>query len=111
MTDPREWIAARRAVLIERLAGTERRLADVRGARGEWIDEEHDPEGFALTFEWQQAQGALSGVTAELRELQDAESRLAAGDYGTCRECGSDIPAAQLELRPARTVCVACVSP
>jgi len=31
-----------------------------------------------------------------------------AGTFGVCEVCGREIPAAQLELRPARTVCVAC---
>lgn len=92
----------------ERLADVERRLARVRVARGEWTDEEHDPEGFALTFEWQQAEGARTQHLAELRELDLAEARAAAGDYGVCSRCGDPIPAEQLELRPARMFCVAC---
>lgn len=103
----RGWIDARRAALLERLDAVESRLAEVRGARGDWIDEEHDPEGFALTFEWQQAEGARGEHLAELAELDAAEARLAAGAYGICTVCGEPIPAAQLELRPARTTCVA----
>lgn len=102
------WIAARRAVVAERLAAVEARLADVRSARGDWIDEEHDPEGFALTFEWQQAEGSRAEHRAELGELDAAEARVASGTYGVCAVCGEPIPRGQLELRPARTVCVAC---
>jgi len=108
MTGPAAWIAARRELLTERLARVEGRLSGVREARGDWIDEEHDPEGFALTFEWQQAEGARATITDELRELEAAEARLAAGAFGMCDVCGQPIPAAQLELRPARTTCVAC---
>jgi DnaK suppressor protein len=107
-TGPAEWIAARRAELLRDAAATERRLHDVREARGDWIDEEHDPEGFSLTFEWSHAEGLRAEVAAELRALDDAETRLVAGDYGGCTRCGQPIPAGQLELRPARTVCVAC---
>lgn len=106
--DPLAWIAARRADLRRELGVTERRLDDVRDARGDWIDEEHDPEGFALTFEWQQAEGVRGEVATELRALDAAEARVAAGSYGTCERCGMPIPAGQLELRPARTACVAC---
>ncbi len=102
------WIAARRAVVEERLAGVEERLTSVRSARGDWIDEEHDPEGFALTFEWQQAEGSRAEHRAELAELAAAEARVASGTYGVCAVCGQPIPHGQLELRPARTVCVAC---
>jgi RNA polymerase-binding transcription factor DksA len=102
------WIADRRAVVSERLAGVEARLEEVRAARGDWIDEEHDPEGFALTFEWQQAEGSRTEHLRELAELDAAEERVHAGTFGVCEVCGQPIPAAQLELRPARTVCVAC---
>lgn len=103
------WISARRAQVEERLAGVEARLASVREARGDWIDEEHDPEGFALTFEWQQAEGSRTEHERELAELDAAEARVAAGTYGVCTVCGGRIPDGQLELRPARTNCVACV--
>jgi len=106
--DARRWIAARRGAVLERLAEVETRLAEVRAARGEWTDEEHDPEGFTLTFEWQQAEGARAAHQAELDELELAAARVAAGSYGLCASCGLPIPHAQLELRPARTTCVSC---
>lgn len=106
--DARRAITARRFSVSERLAAVEHRRIDVRAARGDWTDEEHDPEGFALTFEWQQAEGARAQYEAELRELDAAEARVVDGTYGVCLVCGSEIPAAQLELRPARTTCVAC---
>jgi DnaK suppressor protein len=102
------WISDRRNAVRQRLADVEGRLARVRVARGEWTDEEHDPEGFALTFEWQQVEGARTQHLVELRELDLAEARVAAGAYGVCSRCGDPIPAAQLELRPARMLCVAC---
>ncbi|HWH25114.1 MAG TPA: TraR/DksA C4-type zinc finger protein [Pseudolysinimonas sp.] len=103
-----DWIQRRRLEVQERLAVVERRLAEVRIARGEWTDEEHDPEGFTLTFEWQEAEGTRNSYLAELSELHTADDRLATGRYGICEACGAAIPEAQLELRPARTVCVAC---
>jgi DnaK suppressor protein len=107
-SEPGEHIAARRREIAERLADVEQRLTAVRAARSEWTDEEHDPEGFALTFEWQQAEGARIAYEAELAELDGAEARVAAGSYGMCAICGQPIPSAQLALRPARTECVAC---
>ena len=101
-------IAARRRLIESRLSAVENRLAEVREARSDWTDEEHDPEGFALTFEWQQAEGVSGEHRAELAELDAAESRVRAGTYGICSVGGHPIPDAQLELRPARTTCVAC---
>jgi len=94
--------------VLERLGEVESRLAAVRASRAEWTDEEHDPEGFTLTFEWQQAEGARNGHQAELLDLDRALTRVADGSYGLCASCGLPIPHAQLELRPARTTCVSC---
>lgn len=114
MTDAvvaRRWIDERRRAVSTRLGDIENRLATVRAARGDWTDEEHDPEGFALTFEWQHAEGARSQHLAELRDLDRAEARLDAGVFGVCTRCGGRIPPVQLELRPARTTCVECTEP
>lgn len=104
----RRFLAERRALVQERLDAVEARLVGIRTARGEWTDEEHDPEGFALTFEWQQSEGSRAEHRAELLELERAESRVESGAYGTCETCGHPIPEGQLERRPARTACVAC---
>jgi RNA polymerase-binding transcription factor DksA len=101
-------LADREAGIRERLDEVERRLAAVRAARGDWIDEEHDPEGFALTHEWSQAEGARSRCTAELAEVERAATRVDEGTYGGCAVCGRPIPDEQLALRPERAVCVAC---
>lgn len=107
-SDARRWIAERREAVLERLADVEARLAAVRTSRADWTDEEHDPEGFTLTFEWQQAEGGRAALQAELDELDLAAARVTAGSYGLCASCGLPIPHAQLELRPARTTCVSC---
>ena len=108
MTGPAQYVAARRDDIRARLADTERRLVDLRVARGDWTDEEHDPEGFTLTHEWSRLEGTRAEYEAELVELDHAEARIAAGEYGICAVCGRPIPPEQLELRPARTTCVAC---
>lgn len=99
----------RRREIAERLADVDRRLVEVRAARGDWTDEEHDPEGFALTHEWSQAAGSRARFEGVLRELDAAAARIDDGGYGVCVVCGRPIPDAQLELQPERTRCVACV--
>lgn len=106
----RELIARRRDELSRRAESTEHRLAGIRAARGEWTDEEHDPEGFALTHEWSQAEGDRTRFAATLRALDEAAARIDEGAYGVCAECGDAIPDAQLERRPERAVCVACAA-
>jgi len=103
-------LRARRRTIEERMSQVQSRLAEVRMARQDWTDEEHDPEGFALTFEWQQAEGTRAQYELDIRALDAAEARLRDGRYGLCDSCGAPIPDAQLEIRPERTTCVTCLS-
>jgi RNA polymerase-binding transcription factor DksA len=45
---------------------------------------------------------------AELRELNAARTRLAAGVYGVCADCGADIALQRLEARPTAIRCTDC---
>jgi len=44
----------------------------------------------------------------QLRQVQDALERLAAGTYGTCRSCGKPIAAERLEAIPWAATCIDC---
>jgi DnaK suppressor protein len=44
----------------------------------------------------------------ELRELEAAESRLDAGTYGQCVDCGEDIGYPRLRAQPEASRCLAC---
>lgn len=44
----------------------------------------------------------------ELRQIEVALRRLAAGDYFTCASCGKEIESARLEALPATDRCVSC---
>ena len=46
--------------------------------------------------------------TAELRQVDAALERIAAGTYGLCLDCGVEIPAARLHAAPAALRCIAC---
>lgn len=43
----------------------------------------------------------LNKIQASIRQVDD-------GTYGTCVECGDEIPKARLELRPVATMCIRC---
>jgi RNA polymerase-binding protein DksA len=45
---------------------------------------------------------------AELREVNAARARLAAGAYGVCTDCGADIALQRLEARPTAIRCTEC---
>lgn len=44
----------------------------------------------------------------ELRDIDDARTRLADGSYGECVDCGCDIPFERLQAQPAAARCVDC---
>jgi RNA polymerase-binding transcription factor DksA len=44
----------------------------------------------------------------DIRALEAAMGRFAAGTYGRCADCGTDIPVARLRAQPAALRCVAC---
>ena len=39
-----------------------------------------------------------------------ALARMDEGTYGTCAECGEEIPEARLEARPLSVTCVSCAA-
>jgi RNA polymerase-binding protein DksA len=41
-------------------------------------------------------------------DIDAALARLANGTYGTCVDCGTEIPAERLEVRPQATRCLGC---
>jgi DnaK suppressor protein len=104
----RRHLADRRDAVRIRLVEIDARLSAVRSARSEWTDEEHDPEGFALTHEWSHAEGLREEYQRESDELDRAEGRVLAGTFGICERCSRPIPVEQLERRPARRECVSC---
>jgi RNA polymerase-binding protein DksA len=44
----------------------------------------------------------------ELRELEAALDRMADGSYGTCDDCGDEIPYERLKVNPGAIRCVRC---
>ena len=46
----------------------------------------------------------------EAGRLQAALTRIDAGDYGACEDCGEDIPVGRLKLDLAALRCVSCAS-
>ena len=50
----------------------------------------------------------LSRDLAELRALEEARARLATGAFGTCPDCGDEIPFGRLSAQPAALRCIDC---
>ena len=73
-------------------------------------DDEHDPEGVTIGFERAQLLGLRDGARKEISALDRATSRLRAGTYGRCADCGQVIPDARLEALPAAETCLNCTT-
>ena len=64
----------------------------------------------AATAERTETLVLVETLKGQLDAVDEALARVASGDYGTCAECGEEIPAARLEARPESVLCVDCKS-
>ena len=102
-------LAADRAATASRLASLRSGFAGVvAAAEGSNADDEHDPEGSTIAYERSQLSALVAQAEAHLVEIDQASERIAAGDYGVCTVCGTDIPSGRLEARPTTSTCVGC---
>ncbi len=79
---------------VERIAGVDGNFADSAAATAE--------RGEALAF--------IETSRERLGEVDEALARMDEGTYGTCSECGAEIPEARLEARPLSVRCVRCAA-
>jgi len=105
----RALLAGERATVATRVAAAEVDVGRIIGAAQDVAtDDEHDPEGIGLALERAHAVAALQRARDQLARIDDAEDRLARGDYGRCLVCGQWIPAERLQALPTATTCTAC---
>lgn len=62
----------------------------------------------AVTAERTEVLGLVESLKSQLDAVDRALSHIEAGTYGTCDNCGREIPAARLEARPVSVLCVDC---
>jgi len=111
MTDSelRPLLDALRREAGDRTAALEATLAQLTHDRSSQSDDdEHDPEGVPLSAEWSRLSGLFDGAREELQQVDDALTRMDAGTYGICTNCGRRIPVARLRVRPFAELCVPC---
>ena len=77
-------------------------------ARGERLPELSEDDLPQLNQHEAVAAGLNTMGYAQLRLVQEALDRLAAGDYGVCLECDEPIPPQRLEAVPWARFCVRC---
>ncbi len=100
ISDRQIQLEARRSELLARMRDLDREL-----------DSHMNPdwEDGATEREQDEALEALGhAAEVELRVIDAALSRMAAGEYGTCVRCGDQIAQERLDLLPATPFCAAC---
>jgi DnaK suppressor protein len=112
----RNYEMLRRKLLEERSrveelvqAETERRSV-LSGTADEERYGNHPGDEGSETFEKEKSLAIEGNLQVILEEVDHALRKMDAGTYGTCDECGKDIPYERLEVRPQATLCVACKS-
>jgi RNA polymerase-binding transcription factor DksA len=72
-------------------------------------NKELEPDALADKFEEETTnEGVLDTLEERLKEVTEALTRIEAGTYGKCTQCGKDIEPAKLEANPASTLCLSC---
>ena len=100
--DLAEKLRARLAELTARADDIE---GDLRGA----LDADFSEQAIDLADD-EALEGVDDVLRAEARQITFALQRIEAGTYGTCANCGADIPAERLEAQPIATRCLACAA-
>jgi DnaK suppressor protein len=103
-----ETLAARKAQIRDQLALIE--SASKRSTAGGIGFGKRVGDGTNIAVERMTDVAAHTGLQRELLQIGRAEAALAAGTYGTCEACGSEIGVNRLEARPASTRCVRCAT-
>ncbi|MBL8560983.1 MAG: TraR/DksA C4-type zinc finger protein [Gemmobacter sp.] len=93
-------LEARKAELTARLAGIEAELESHEAK--DWEEQAVEREGDEVL------EGMGISGQQELRMIEAALGRIAAGDYGTCARCGAEIAAERLAAVPYTPFCRAC---
>ena len=84
--------------------------AVVAASRDSNADDEHDPEGATIAFERSQIGALARQAEHHIAEVDAAMTRLDAGTYGVCQDCGEPIAEGRLEVRPVARTCVDCAN-
>lgn len=100
MTDRKAELEARLADLKGRLVGIEEELDSHQSADWEELATEREDD------EVLEGMG-LSGQQ-EIRMIEAALQRIAAGEYGVCVKCGAEIGEARLDVLPFTPFCRDC---
>lgn len=109
--EERERIEARLEARLGELTRT--RLAMLRSGEGmrdsELADvDQHPADRAGELYDEELEETERAVLEEEERRIAEARRALAQGNYGICRDCGREIPAARLEAMPEAIRCLDC---
>lgn len=64
----------------------------------------------SVTAERTEVLGLVDSIKSQLDDVDGALTRIEAGNYGLCAQCGTEISAERIEARPSSILCVDCKS-
>lgn len=70
--------------------------------------DQHPADSASNLVDADREEATLEIVRAQQERVREALQRLEAGTYGSCVECGRQLPDARLEVRPEAARCVDC---
>jgi DnaK suppressor protein len=91
--------------ITARRSGLDRSSANMQDSELADYDQ-HPADQGTETFEQEMDETTDMLLAEELRQVEIAQQRLADGGYGTCVDCGKEIPAARLEAIPEAVRCI-----
>ena len=86
-------------------------LAELGFGEGGGLDYDSNfADSSQVTAERGEAESLAASLKETLDEVEAALSKLDAGTYGVCEDCGQPIAPARLEAKPAARFCIDCAS-
>src|SRR4051794_35397896 len=100
-----------RASLEEERGSLRGQLAELGSGENGGLDyDQNFADSSQVTAERGEAEALAKSLRETLNEVEHALSKLDAGSYGTCENCGEPISPARLEAKPAARHCMNCAS-
>ena len=108
-------VSSTQPVLDQARAQLEREQADLRRqlselGRGREGYDSNFADSSQVTAERGEAEALAVKLEEGLAEVDNALSKIEAGTYGVCEECGKEIAPARLEAKPEARLCIDCAS-
>lgn len=106
----KEAMQDERAKLVESIAEHEQEIEDAlqNESASERIPDPSTAEGGTLSFEYEMAREVDEQLADRIRQIDEALQRIEDGTYGSCTNCGNDIPVERLRFLPHASLCVDC---